>query len=93
MPDWFDYVFTYEGDNYGLKGFLDAIELVMQTGFALAAFIAIFLNLFLKEEIEEEDVEVVPAVGGGEGDGESTVEGSTVEGDLEKGERVKAKGI
>ncbi len=54
VPDWFNYVFTYSGSNRALEGFLDAIVLVMETGFAVAAFLAIFLNLFLKEEIEDE---------------------------------------
>lgn len=35
-----------------LRGFLDAIELVMETGFAITAFIAMFLNAVLGEEIE-----------------------------------------
>lgn len=56
VPDWFDYVFTYSGPNHALQGFYDAIELVMQTGFAISAFVAIFLNLFLHDEIEEEVV-------------------------------------
>lgn len=34
VPTWFAYVFTYEGDNGALRGFFNAIVLVMETGFA-----------------------------------------------------------
>jgi uric acid-xanthine permease len=37
VPTWFSYVFTYAGDNKGLQGFLDAIVLIMETGFAVTA--------------------------------------------------------
>lgn len=57
VPDWFSYVFTYSGDNRALSGFLDAIVLVMETGFAVTAFLAIILNLILPEEDEDEEVE------------------------------------
>lgn len=54
VSDWFDNVFTYDGDNRSLKGFYNAIVLVLETGFALAGFVGVFLNLFIDEE-EEED--------------------------------------
>jgi len=57
VPKWFDHFFTYKGGG-GLQGFLDAINLIMETGFAITAFIAIFLNLLLPEEVEEADGEV-----------------------------------
>jgi xanthine/uracil permease len=41
VPNWFSYVFTYTGDNHALRGFLDAIELVMETGFAITALVSI----------------------------------------------------
>jgi len=56
VPTWFSYVFTYAGDNHALLGFFNAIELVMETGFALAAFLAVLLNLILPEEIEDEEI-------------------------------------
>jgi uracil-xanthine permease len=37
VPTWFSTVFTYKGDNKGLQGFLDAIVLIMETGFAVTA--------------------------------------------------------
>lgn len=56
VPTWFHYVFTYNGDNRGLIGFLNAIELVMETGFAVTAFVTLILNLVLPEEIEDEEI-------------------------------------
>lgn len=57
VPTWFSYVFTYSGDNHALSGFLDAIVLVMETGFAVNALVAIILNLMLPEEDEAEETE------------------------------------
>lgn len=51
----FRYVFTYAGDNHALLGFFNAIELVLETGFAVTAFLALILNLILPEEIEDEE--------------------------------------
>ncbi|CAC9893202.1 unnamed protein product [Aureobasidium pullulans] len=50
------YVFTYSGSNQALLGFFNAIVLVMEEGFALAAFIALILNLILPEEMEDEEI-------------------------------------
>lgn len=55
VPTWFDYVFTYSGDNRALSGFYDAIVLVMQTGFAIAGLLALLLNLVLPEEDDDEE--------------------------------------
>ena len=57
VPDWFAYVFTYEGDNGALRGLMNAVELVMETGFAVTAFLSLFFNLILPEELEDEAVE------------------------------------
>jgi len=57
VPEWFSYVFTYKGDNKAKAGFFDAIVLVMETGFALAAFVAVALNLLLPMEDEAEETE------------------------------------
>ena len=54
VPNWFSFVFTYTGDNHAKQGFFNAIVLVMKTGFAVTAFLAIFLNLVLAEEMEDE---------------------------------------
>ncbi|KAK9462829.1 permease family-domain-containing protein [Lipomyces oligophaga] len=50
VPDWFEYVFTYSGDNHALRGFLDAIVIFLESGFTVTAFLGLFLNLFIKEE-------------------------------------------
>jgi NCS2 family nucleobase:cation symporter-2 len=57
VPDWFDYVFTYKGDNKAKAGFFDAIVLVLETGFAVTAFISVILNLVLPEEDVEDGTE------------------------------------
>jgi len=64
VPNWFSYVFTYAGNNKGLIGLINAIELVMSTGFVVAGFIALILNLLL-----DEDPKDVPAVELGERQG------------------------
>ena len=53
VPNWFDHVFAYNGDNHALKGFYDAISLVMETGFAVTAMISMLLNLVLPFDIED----------------------------------------
>jgi xanthine/uracil permease len=54
VPNWFSYVFTYKGNNRALMGFFDAIILVMETGFAVTALLAMILNLSIGEEIEQD---------------------------------------
>ncbi|OAQ96928.1 hypothetical protein LLEC1_03115 [Akanthomyces lecanii] len=54
VPTYFSHIFTYNGDNKSLKGFYDAIVLVMQTGFAVTAAMCMILNLTLPEELEED---------------------------------------
>jgi xanthine/uracil permease len=61
VPDWFAHVFTYDGPNRALAGFYNAIELVLETGFAVVAFVTVLLNLLLPEEIEEEDAQEITA--------------------------------
>ena len=38
-----------------MTGFFNAIELVLETGFAVTAFVSLILNLILPEEIEDEE--------------------------------------
>lgn len=57
VPNWFSFVFTYKGDNQATAGFFNAIVLVLETGFAVTAFLAIILNLVLVEEDESEEIE------------------------------------
>ncbi|KAL4914103.1 permease family-domain-containing protein [Aspergillus aurantiobrunneus] len=55
VPDWFSYVFTYQGDNHALEGLLQAVELVMANGFAVTGFLGLILNLLLPDDPEDED--------------------------------------
>ncbi|QSS64190.1 purine permease [Histoplasma capsulatum] len=59
VPEWFSFVFTYRGNNKAKKGLIDAVELVMATGFVIAGFIALILNLALKEEEDEVDEKII----------------------------------
>ncbi|RLL98445.1 hypothetical protein CFD26_104611 [Aspergillus turcosus] len=54
VPDWFSYFFTYSGDNHALQGLLNAVELVMENGFAITAVIGLILNLVLPEDPDDE---------------------------------------
>jgi uric acid-xanthine permease len=51
VPNWFSFVFTYKGNNHALEGFFNAIVLVMETGFAVTALLAMLLNLVIGEEV------------------------------------------
>lgn len=55
VANWFDFVFTYAGPNHALEGFFNAIILVMETGFAVAGFLGVILNLFIPQEDDDED--------------------------------------
>ncbi|KKK15674.1 hypothetical protein P175DRAFT_0521403 [Aspergillus ochraceoroseus IBT 24754] len=52
VPTWFSNVFGSTG-NKNLEGFENAIELVLETGFAVTAFVAMLLNLIMPPEIED----------------------------------------
>ncbi|KAI9663035.1 MAG: hypothetical protein M1821_008083 [Bathelium mastoideum] len=80
VPNWFSYVFTYSGSNSALKGFLEAISLVMEQGFAVTAFLALILNLIIPEEIEDDE-----AV-------ETTVNDKDADADEQEWTRIKGKG-
>jgi NCS2 family nucleobase:cation symporter-2 len=49
VPNWFSYFFTYQSTNDALTGFLDAIEIVMETGFAIGGIIGVIMNFLLPE--------------------------------------------
>lgn len=66
VPTWFDYVFGYAGNNKSLKGFLNAIVLVMETGYSVTGVIAVILNLLLpqiEDDVEEFNEVVLETVG------------------------------
>ncbi|POR37484.1 Uric acid-xanthine permease [Tolypocladium paradoxum] len=54
VPNYFENMFTYKGDNHALEGFLNAIVLVMETGFAVTAAVCMALDLVLPAEMEED---------------------------------------
>ena len=54
VPTYFNTVFTYSGGNKALLGFLDAIILVMETGFAVTAGVCMILNLALPEALDDD---------------------------------------
>jgi uracil-xanthine permease len=54
VPDWFGYFFSYEGDNHALEGLINAVDLVMENGFAICALLGIFLNLFIPDELDDD---------------------------------------
>lgn len=83
VPNWFSAVFTYSGNNKALQGFLDAIVLVMETGFALTAIVAMILNLAIGQEIEKDakELEGKPA--------EQEYEVESHDGDIEKDKKVE----
>ncbi|KUI64772.1 hypothetical protein VM1G_00088 [Cytospora mali] len=49
QPGWFDQVLDYGGGNVRLAGFLQGVNLIVETPFIIAAVIAVFLNLLLPE--------------------------------------------
>ncbi|CAK7242693.1 MAG: hypothetical protein STHCBS139747_004190 [Sporothrix thermara] len=61
VPTWFSNVFTYQGTNKSLLSFLDAIVLVLETGFAVTTLVCMILNLTLPEEIDDIDESDIPA--------------------------------
>lgn len=50
VPSWFDYFFTYSGTNQGLKGLIQAVVLVVEEPYLIAAIVGISLNAVLPEE-------------------------------------------
>lgn len=50
VPSWFTHVFKYSGDNAALKGFLSAIETIVDTGYCIGSLMSIFLNLVIPAE-------------------------------------------
>lgn len=64
VPDYFTYFFTYSGNNTSLIGFLDAITLVMETPYAVSAFIGVIINAIVPAEHEDPDQSPLPGADG-----------------------------
>lgn len=50
QPSWFDQVLGYSGSNTSLSGFLQGVNLIVETPFIIAAVIAVMLNLVMPED-------------------------------------------
>ncbi|GAA5805586.1 permease family-domain-containing protein [Helicostylum pulchrum] len=59
VPTWFTHVFKYDGGNEALKGFLSAIETIINTGYCIGSLLAIFLNLVVPPEWGPETVQEI----------------------------------
>ncbi|KAK4149872.1 permease family-domain-containing protein [Chaetomidium leptoderma] len=55
VPEYFNHVFAANvgNDDIALRGLLDAISLIMETGFAVTAAVAVLLNLTLPLDLED----------------------------------------
>ncbi|POS76540.1 purine permease [Diaporthe helianthi] len=50
QPTWFSQVLAYSGPNVRLSGFLQGVNLIVETPFIIAAVIGVFLNLLLPQK-------------------------------------------
>lgn len=64
QPSWFDQVLDYSGSNTSLSGFLQGVNLIVETPFIIAAVIAVMLNLLMPED------KTKPLIGGVQGSGQ-----------------------
>ncbi|PWN53211.1 Xanthine/uracil permease [Violaceomyces palustris] len=53
VPSWSSFLFTYSGDNKGLTGFLQSIQIVISTPFLISAIAGIVANLILPRDAED----------------------------------------
>lgn len=60
-PHWFNYIFTYDGPNSALRGFLDAVVLIVEEPYLISSIVGVFLNLVLPAEPEEPAAAAAPA--------------------------------
>lgn len=50
QPGWFSQILDFNGANLQLSGFLQGVNLIVETPFIIAAVIGVFLNLLLPNE-------------------------------------------
>lgn len=72
VPNWFSYIFTYKGDNKGLSGLIQAVVLIVEEPYLIAALVGAVLNAVLADEIPE------PTKPGGEGEEEKRLQDDEV---------------
>ncbi|KAK0537040.1 hypothetical protein OC834_000954 [Tilletia horrida] len=56
LHDWFSYVFTYSGSNKALIGFLQSIEIIVQTPFLISGIVGIITNSLLPLDHEDRQI-------------------------------------
>ncbi|GAA5869543.1 hypothetical protein JCM8547_001519 [Rhodosporidiobolus lusitaniae] len=59
-PDWFENFFTYSGSNHALRGFLDALTLIVSEGYLITLVIGIPLQWITplgEEDLEAQELE------------------------------------
>jgi NCS2 family nucleobase:cation symporter-2 len=56
VEDWFSYIFTYQGDNNGIKGLIQAVTLIIEEPYLISALLGVVLNACLPDEIPDEVV-------------------------------------
>lgn len=54
MPNWFSFIFTYGGNNPGLLGFFQAVVLIVEEPYLIAAVVGVFLNATLPNATSDE---------------------------------------
>ncbi|ORY20996.1 permease family-domain-containing protein [Naematelia encephala] len=57
VPSWFSYIFTYKGNNAGIQGITQAVVLIVEEPYLIAALVAVVLNATLQDEAAEEPIE------------------------------------
>lgn len=55
-PTWFDKILDYSGPNVHLQGFLQGVNLIVETPFIIAALVGVVLNLVFPRDNSEMDV-------------------------------------
>ena len=53
MPEWFSSVLDYNGDNVQLAGFLEGVNLMVETPFILSMLVAVLLNTIMPRDRRE----------------------------------------
>ncbi|KAL9535908.1 putative purine permease [Sphaerulina musiva] len=53
VPEWFSQVLAYRGDNVNLMGFLEGVNLMVETPFILSMIVAVFLNTIMPRDKRE----------------------------------------
>ncbi|KAG8159524.1 hypothetical protein KVR01_010161 [Diaporthe batatas] len=84
VPNYFSNVFEHANPSTSLRGFLNAIDLVMETGFVITAFLTMFLNLVLPLEVEETKAATDEAASSVRAPSNMDTEGGAPAGELKK---------